>query len=77
MNAIANTILFTLIITIILHFIPNKSNFPKIYIIPIIAASLVKYIIGDWDTGYKWTYIDYLYWITIISISFFVTLHLT
>lgn len=76
MNAILNTILFTILITIILNFIPNKSNFPKKYVIPVITASLIKYIIGDWDKGYKWTYIDCLYWITIVSISFIITLQL-
>jgi hypothetical protein len=75
-KVIRNTIIFTIIVTTILNFIPNKSNFPKKYVIPIITASLVKYIIGDWDKGYQWTYIDYLYWTTIISISFIVTLKL-
>lgn len=76
MNAILNTIISTIIITTILNFIPNKSNFPKKYVIPIITASLVKYIVGDWDKGYQWSYSDYLYWITIISISFIITLQL-
>ena len=54
-------ILFSIIITLILYYIPNKSNFSKIYIIPIITALLVKYIYGDLDKNYQWSSKDIYY----------------
>lgn len=64
--------IFIFISTIILNFIPNKSNFNKLYIIPILSSLLSKYIIGDWDIGYKYTLYDLLFWIYNLFISYII-----
>lgn len=69
MNKIINTIGFTIFITILFLMIPNKSNFPKEIMIPILVAGITKYSLGDWDKKYEWTYLDILYWISIITTS--------
>lgn len=76
MNKITNTIVFTILTTILFLMIPNKSNFPKEIIIPILVAGITKYSLGDWDKKYKWTHLDILYWISIISASV-VTIYLS
>ena len=76
MNKITNTIVFTILITILFLMIPNKSNFPKEIVIPILVAGITKYSLGDWDKKYKWTHLDILYWISIISASV-VTIYLS
>ena len=69
MNKVINTIVFTIIITILFLMIPNKSNFPKEIMIPILVAGITKYSLGDWDKKYIWTQLDILYWISIITTS--------
>ena len=76
MNKIINTVSFTILTTILFLMIPNKSNFPKEIIIPILVAGITKYSLGDWDKKYKWTHLDILYWISIISASV-VTIYLS
>ena len=76
MNKIINTIGFTIFITILFLMIPNKSNFPKEVMIPILVAGITKYSLGDWDKKYIWTHLDILYWISIISASV-VTIYLS
>lgn len=76
MNNITNTIGFTILITILFLMIPNKSNFPKEIVIPILVAGITKYSLGDWDKKYKWTHLDILYWISIIVASI-VTIYLS
>jgi len=63
------TIIASIILTIIFYHIPNKSNFNKYYIIPLIVFLIIKYIIGDWDKGYSYTYKDIIYLISIIIVS--------
>ena len=67
---ILNIIILSIIFTSVLYFIPNQSNFSKIYIIPIITALLVKYIYGDLDTNYQWSLSDIYYWLIILLTSF-------
>ena len=43
MNKIINTIGFTIFITILFLMIPNKSNFPREIMIPILVAGITKY----------------------------------
>lgn len=69
MNKITHTIGFSILMTILFLMISNKSNFPKEIIIPILVAGITKYSLGDWDKEYKWTYLDILYWITILGTS--------
>jgi hypothetical protein len=66
---IIKTILFVLSITILFSFIENKSNFPKIIMIPFIVSSITKFCLGDWDKEYIWSISDLFYWITLFSVS--------
>jgi TM2 domain-containing membrane protein YozV len=50
--------------------IENKSNFSDVVIIPLISSLIMKYIYGDWDSGYLWSISDIFYWITIIGTSY-------
>mgnify|MGYP001584517892 CR=1 FL=1 len=59
----------TMCLTLVLSFIPNKSNFNSYYIIPFIVLLLIKYCVGDWDIGYKYTNKDILYLCSIILVS--------
>ena len=64
------SILFlTMCLTLVLSIIPNKSNFNSYYIIPFIVFLLIKYSVGDWDIGYKYTNKDILYLSSIILVS--------
>ena len=69
MKKILLTIISTIITTIFYYFIPNKSNISKYYIIPILVVFIVKYVLGDWDKGYSYTYIDLLFLLSIILFS--------
>ena len=62
---------FIFLFSYILFIIPNKSNFPHEYIIPLIVAMLIKYILGDIDKGYVWSYSDVIYWIYILILSYY------
>jgi hypothetical protein len=66
-----NTILFAFLSTVVLLQVKNKSNFPTFIMVPLIVSLLTKYVLGDWDRGYKWTMIDVGYWFSIISVSLF------
>jgi len=68
-NKCINTIVFTVLITLLFLIIPNKSNFPKQVIVPILVAGITKYSLGDWDKNYIWSSLDILYWLSIISTS--------
>ncbi len=75
MNKIFISIFLSILLTVIFYYIPNKSNFNKYYIIPIIVFLIIKYISGDWDKGYVYTYKDILYILSIIITSI-VTIYL-
>jgi hypothetical protein len=74
LQQILTTILLTVIITYILLQIPNNSNFSSVYIIPVITALIVKYVLGDWDRGYQWSLSDVVYWLSIIGTSTLITI---
>ena len=59
--------------TIIFIHIPNKSNFPKEYVIPLIMSLIIKYSIGDLDKEYQWTYSDIFYWTYVLGLSYIIT----
>ena len=69
MNKIYKIILTSIILTTLFYFIPNKSNFNKYYMIPLITSLIIKYSLGDLDIGYTYTYKDILYFVGIISVS--------
>jgi hypothetical protein len=64
------TAFVVVILSIGMTIIPNKSNFPTVYVVPIIVALLTKYILGDWDKGYTWTRSDIWYWSFIFAVSY-------
>lgn len=63
------TLLLVILLTVLLFSFENRSNIPSILIIPILTALLTKYILGDWDKGYRYTYLDIVYWITLFGTS--------
>ena len=65
-------IIVAIILTILFYLIPNKSNFPKKIMIPLIVSLIIKYSIGDLDRGYQWTVSDIYYWMMILDIPFIV-----
>jgi|TARA_B100001540_G_C15654889_1_gene572814 L-cystine uptake protein TcyP (sodium:dicarboxylate symporter family) len=72
MNKIIYTIVLAVTLTLLFKQIRNKSNMPKEMIIPVIVALIVKYVLGDWDSGYSWTVSDIIYWLTIITTSYII-----
>ena len=75
-NKVIKISLFAIVLTILFFYIPNKSNFPKKYIIPIIVSLIIKYSFGDFDKGYTYTISDLYYWFLIIFIPYMVVLYL-
>jgi hypothetical protein len=71
------TCIFVAFITVLFFFIENKSNVPSYIAIPILVSLLTKYVLGDWDKGFKRTIFDIPYWITIFSLSFAICYLLT
>ena len=64
------TILFVVLTTVILFHVKNRSNFPSKIAIPVIVSLLTKYVIGDWDSGFRWTTLDIPYWLCILAVSY-------
>lgn len=69
MNKILVVLLFSIFLSIVFHYMPNKSNIDDLYIVPIIVALLIKYIIGDWDKGSSYSYSDIYYFLLIFCAS--------
>ena len=70
MYGIFQTLLFSVLLTTALFFLPNNSNLRKEYILPFIVALLTKYVLGDWDDGYIWSYSDVYYWGSVLLVSY-------
>ena len=68
--------LIGLILTLLFLNIPNKSNFPKKYIIPIIVSLIIKYSLGDLDKGYRYTISDIYYWLIILLVPYILVVYL-
>jgi len=62
MYGIFQTLVFSVLVTTALFFLPNNSNLRKEMILPFIVALLTKYVLGDWDEQYIWSYSDVYYW---------------
>ena len=71
------TIVFSIFASILLFNIKNRSNISSYIAIPILVALLTKYILGDWDKGFQWSFLDIPYWISIIGSSYSVVYILT
>ena len=63
------TLLFSSAVTIGLFFLENRSNIPSIFMIPILASLLTKYVLGDWDIGFQMSFSDVAYWLSILGTS--------
>ena len=70
MSSIFQTLLFSVLVTTALFFLPNNSNFRKEYLLPFIVALLTKYVLGDWDKNYVWSFSDVYYWSSIFLVSY-------
>ena len=70
MNVIVRTLLFIVLLTTALFFLPNYSNIRKEMILPFIVALLTKYILGDWDEQYIWSYSDIYFWGSVLLVSY-------
>jgi hypothetical protein len=69
MNKILITCILSILLSVILYFVPNKSNYSQYFMIPIIVILLIKYTMGDWDKGYIYTHKDILFYLILGSIS--------
>ncbi len=64
--------IFLIIATIMLLRVGNKSNLPTLYIVPLIVALAAKYVIGDLDKGFVWSWYDVLFWLYALAIPYIV-----
>ena len=69
LHKVKYAIVFVLIVTLLFLQIENKSNFHSIIMIPILTVLFAKYVLGDFDLGYVYSYSDILYWIGLLSLS--------
>lgn len=70
MYGIFQTLVFSVLLTTALFFLPNNSNLRKEMILPFIVALLTKYVLGDWDEQYIWSYSDLYYWGSVFLVSY-------
>jgi len=64
------SLLFLIAITIILFYVENRSNLPAEVMIPVIVGLLTKYVLGDWDEGFQWSFSDVAYWASLLGTSY-------
>jgi len=67
---LALSLLFPIVVTIALFFVENRSNLPAEVMIPIIVSLLTKYVLGDWDEGFQWSFSDVAYWVSLLGTSY-------
>lgn len=70
MDHIVGTLLFAGFVAVVLSAIENKSYVPDWIAIPVLAALLTKYCLGDWDKGFQWSALDGLYWVSLLAVSY-------
>ena len=75
MNKIIITTGYVISITLLYLLFKNYSNIPSRFIIPILVILQAKYVLGNWDSGYKFMYIDIVYWISQLIISYLVVVY--
>jgi hypothetical protein len=64
------SLLFPIAATIILFYVENRSNLPEEVMIPIIISLLTKYVLGDLDEGFQWSFSDVAYWAGLLGTSY-------
>lgn len=67
---LALSLLFSIVATIVLFFVENRSNLPAEVMIPVIVSLLTKYVLGDWDEGFQWSFSDVAYWASLLGTSY-------
>ena len=73
-NTIANSVMLTIITTIVLRLLQNKSQIAHQYAIPLVVSAVLWYIIGNWDTKNMYSLTNLLYWIIIMVFSWTIVL---
>ena len=73
-NTITNSILLTIITTLILLLLENKSQIPHNYAIPIVVSGILWYVIGNLNTKKMYSVDNFIYWIVIMLLSYIVIL---
>lgn len=69
MNKIIISCLLSILLSVIFYYIPNKSNYSKYIMIPLIVILLIKYTMGDWDKGYIYSHKDILFYLVLYLVS--------
>jgi hypothetical protein len=73
-NTVANSIMLTIITTVLLRLLQNKSQIAHQYAIPLVVSAVLWYIIGNWDTKNMLTIDNFVYWIIIMFFSWLIVL---
>jgi hypothetical protein len=73
-NTVANSIMLTIITTVLLRLLQNKSQIAHQYAIPLVVSAVLWYIIGNWDTKNMFTIDNFVYWIIIMFFSWLIVL---
>ena len=73
-NTIANSVMLTIITTVVLRLLQNKSQIAHQYAIPLVVSAVLWYIIGNWDTKNMYSLTNLLYWIIIMVFSWTIVL---
>ena len=73
-NTIANSVMLTIITTVVLRLLQNKSQIAHQYAIPLVVSAVLWYIIGNWDAKNMYSLTNLLYWIIIMVFSWTIVL---
>ena len=73
-NTIANSVMLTIITTVVLRLLQNKSQIAHQYAIPLVVSAVLWYIIGNWDTKNMYSLTNLLYSIIIMVFSWTIVL---
>ena len=73
-NTIANSVMLTIITTVVLRLLQNKSQIAHQYAIPLVVSAVLWYIIGNWDTENMYSLTNLFYWIIIMIFSWIIVL---
>lgn len=74
MENLSYTLAVSFVISLGLLAFTNKSNVPTYLAVPFITVVLVKYLLGDWDEGMKWSQSDLQYFSAVIATSYATTM---
>lgn len=73
-NTIVNSVILTIITTVVLRLLQNKSQIAHQYAIPLVVSAILWYIIGNWDTENMYSLTNLFYWIIIMVFSWTIVL---